>query len=135
MTALLVICIFASSVNDTIAPVRPTRVSYSKQVWINGLIFVGCAIGTGVFYRMGDSAYEEYQDSETIRSALENYDKAQLYDNIRNLFAVGAVVFLSRAVYYQIKNVKASKSYSYTPVIEIECTCHPKLVFGIQKDL
>ena len=135
MTALLVIFIFASSVNDSIAPVKPVKVSYAKQVWINGLIFVGCAVGTGVFYRMGNTAYEEYKESETIRSALDNYDKARLYDNVRNVFAVGAVVFLSRALYYQIKNVKASKSYSYTPVIDIEYTYYPKLVFGIQKDL
>lgn len=135
MTGLLIICIFASSVNDSIAPVRPARVSYTKQVWINGLVFVGCAVGTGVFYSMGNSAYEEYKESETIKSALENYDKAQLYDNFRNVFAVGAVVFLARAVYYQIKNVKASKSYGFAPVIDIECTSCPKLIFGVQKNL
>ncbi|MBA7520904.1 hypothetical protein ES705_13004 [subsurface metagenome] len=67
--------------------------------------------------------------------ALDNWDKVRLYDGVRNVCAAGALIFIFRAVYYQLKNVKSSKSTSFVPVMDFQLTNNGKLILGIQKNL
>ena len=141
MVEALLICILLSSANDSLPQVESSATrSYSKQILINGIIGVGFTIGAGVFYTKGNGAYEEYEKSESMGSALENWDKVQLYDNVRNVCAIGALLFFGRALYYQLKNVKVSSSRSEPVnglhlIIDIEYVHQPKLLIGMSKDL
>lgn len=106
--------------------------NYTKQVLINGLVGIGFAVGTGVFYIMGEDAHDHYKESDSIRTALDNWDKMKVYDNLRNACAIGALVFTVRAVYYQLKNVKASKSTKYKPTLDIKYAYQNKWSLGIK---
>jgi len=109
--------------------------SYTNQVLINGILGMSLGIGTGIFYTIGNKAYDEYKDSKTMQSAIKNWDRVRLFDNIRNVCALGALVFTVRAVYYQLKNIRLSKSQSVTPVINFNCT-HSKIwAIGLEKRL
>lgn len=111
------------------------RKNYSKQVLINGIIGLGFTVGAGVLHTMGNSAYEKYKESGTMKSAVENWDKVKLYDNIRNVCAIGALAFLSRAIYYQLKNITQTQSSSYRPVIDLRYAEQPKIIIGVNKIL
>jgi len=106
-----------------------------RQVLINSVVGFGCTIGMGVFYAKGSDAYEDYKSSETMQSAAEAWDRVKLNDTMRNVFAVGAVIFLARAVYYQIKRVRLEKSSAVLPVIGVRYAAQPKLLIGLQKSL
>jgi hypothetical protein len=109
--------------------------SYTKQILLNGIVGISFGIGTGVFYRMGNNAYDEYEKSTSTKSALDNWNKTKVYDNLRNVCAVGALFFTIRAVYYQLKNIKASKSTNFTPVLDFQYCCRNKWSLGLKKRL
>jgi hypothetical protein len=106
-----------------------------RQVLINSVVGFACTIGMGIFYAKGGDAYEDYKSSETMQSAAEAWDRVKLNDTMRNVFAAGAVIFLTRAVYYQIKRVRLQRSSALTPVIEVRYAAQPKLLIGLQKSL
>jgi hypothetical protein len=106
--------------------------SYTKQVLLNGLVGIGFGVGTGIFHTMGRSSYEDYIYSDSIKTALDNWNKTKCYDNLRNVCAVGALLFTLRAVYFQLKNVKASKSTKHTPALDFQYSYHNKWSLGIK---
>ena len=131
---IFILCINASMDSLMQEPLAPKK-SYTNQVLINGIIGMSLGVGTGIFYTMGNKAYDEYKESMTMQSALDNWEKVRLFDNIRNVCAVGALAFILRAVYYQFKNIKSSQSESLTPVINLHYANCKKWVVGIQKRL
>lgn len=113
----------------------PLKKSYTKQVVVNTILGIGFGGGAAVFYTLGNKAYEDYKESRTIKSTMDNWNKVILYDNIRNLCVAGAVIFISRAVYYQLKQVKSSMSTGFVPVIDLPYTNNYKWTAGIKKSL
>lgn len=99
---LCVIILFCVNLSiDSLIQEKPVpRESYTKQVLINGFIGVAFSVGTGVFYAKGNAAYDNYKTSTTMSAAVDNWDKVRLYDGIRNVCAVGAVLFIFRSLYY-----------------------------------
>jgi len=89
----------------------------------------------GICYSRGNDAYEDYKNSQSMSAAIEAWDRVKINDTARNVFAVGAVFFLTRAVYYQIKRASLSQLKALAPVLEMRYTCGPKMVIGLQKDL
>jgi hypothetical protein len=134
MTHLLIFVFCFNTSADTLIQqanvVKPK--SYTKQVLLNGFVGIGFGIGTGIFHTLGKKAYEDYIYSDSIRSSIENWDKTIRYDNLRNICAVGAVVFTLRALYYQLKHVKASKSAKHTPTFDFQYSYRNKLSLGIK---
>jgi len=113
----------------------PEKERYTKQILLNGIVGISFGIGTGVFYRMGNNAYDEYEKSTSTKSALDNWNKTKVYDNLRNVCAVGALFFTIRAVYYQLKNIKASKSTNLMPTLDFQCCYRNKWSLGLKKRL
>lgn len=128
----VILCINASedTSHKEAAIVKPK--SYTKQVLLNGLVGIGFGISTGIFYRMGENAHDDYKESDSIRTALDNWNKTKLYDNLRNVCAVGALIFTARAVYYQLKHVKAARSAKYTPIFDLHYAHQNKWSLGIK---
>jgi hypothetical protein len=142
MIQYLLIFTLISSVNDTMTQIETdVQKSYGKQILISSIIGFSFTLGMGYFYMKGNDAYEEYKQSETMKAALDNWDRVQLYDNIRNVCAVGAVIFLGRAIYYQFRSVSESSSSSYKPlhnvqpVIELKYNYQPKVILGVSMNL
>ncbi len=137
----MVVLILISTINIGIGDSLPTiqaepAKSYAKQVLTNVLITAGFTVGTGIFYTLGNNAYEDYKESDDMKSALKNWDKTMFYDKARNICALGALLFLTRALYYQFKNVKRpSSSQGFEPVIDLRYTGQTEFIFGLTKKL
>jgi hypothetical protein len=108
---------------------------YSRQVLVSTILGFGCTIGMGVFHLKGNDAYEAYEAAESMSSAVEAWDRVRLYDNVRNVFAAAAVVFVARAIYYQVKKARLRPSASISPVLDIQYTNTPKIIIGLKKHL
>jgi hypothetical protein len=135
MIHILLLCTLVSSVEDSLITREAARTkSRSKQIIFNTVLGFGFTFGAGFFHTKGNSAYEEYQESQTVSAALENWRRVQLYDTIRNVCAAGAVIFLARAVYYQFLHTREPAS-QFQPVLDIRYTYHPKIIIGISKNL
>jgi hypothetical protein len=134
MTYLMILVLFGNASSDTLLlqTKTPNQDNYTKKVLINGLVGIGFGVGTGVFYTLGNNAFEDYEDSDSIRTSLDNWNKTKLYDNLRNVCAVGAAIFTLRALYYQLKHVKASKSSKNTPILDFQYSCRDKWSLGIK---
>jgi hypothetical protein len=120
----------ADSLIQETAPVN--QKSYTKQVLINGLVGIGFGVSTGIFHALGKNSYNEYLLSDSIRTALDSWNKTKRYDNIRNVCAVGAFIFTLRALYFQLKHVKASRSTKHTPTLDFQYSFRNKWTLGIK---
>src|SRR4030042_2289857 len=128
MLQCMIIVLCMQNVSDSL-PLEP-KISrnYTKHVLINGVIGIGFGSAAVFFHVKGNNAYEDYNQSETIIDALNNWHKTETYDIIRNACAVGGAVFLIRAVVFQLKNVKAkmNSQLNFEPVIDYEYAPTPK---------
>lgn len=106
---------------------------YGRQVLVNSILGFACTVGMGVFHVRGNNAYEDYENSHSMRTAVEAWDRVRLNDTARNVFAVGAVFFITRAVYYHIKRIRLNRS-SVSAVFDVRYACGPRMVLGFQKD-
>ncbi len=135
MTYMLLALTLASAASDSVIDIPRLESRYSRKVLINTLLGAACVGGMAIFHMKANDAYDEYQASESMSSALESWDRVERYDNIRNVFAVGAVVFVTRAIYYQIKKAKLIRSAHIVPLIDLRYAGNSKMVFGIKKSL
>lgn len=132
LIGIAILCCIATlsdSVEQVDLPARPT---YTKQVIINGLIGVGFTATATICYIKGNSAYDDYLISNSLVDAADNWKKVQTYDTVRNICAVGATLFLARALYYQFKNIKAHRDARITPVFEFDQGYCGKVGFGLE---
>lgn len=120
---------------DTMTITTPPVKSYTKQVIFNGILGVGFGVGSGIFYTKGNTAYNNYETSRTIQDAVEYWNETQLYDNLRNICVVGALVFLTRSLYFQTKQWKVNRSYGLKPVIDLQWSDNLTLSIGLTKQL
>jgi len=135
MIQLLVALTLVSAASDTVSNTDGVNSDHSRKVLINTLLGVTCIGGMAVCHLKANDAYDAYQESETMSSALEAWGRVQRYDNIRNVLAIGAVVFVARAVYYQLKDAGPRSSTGVSPVIDFRYTRNPKVVLGVEKSL
>ncbi|HEC78485.1 MAG TPA: hypothetical protein ENI34_05000 [candidate division WOR-3 bacterium] len=132
------LCVFLSTnvVDDSVIPVKtPVKESYTKKALFNGILGVGFTVGAVFYHKNADKAYDEYKTSRSIKSALENWQKMSFYEGVRNVCAAGALLFIGRALYYQIKQIKKSKASSLVPALEFKYLCQNKWSLGIIKEL
>ena len=120
---------------DSVSESEMMQRKYSRQVLVNSMLGFSCAIGMGIFHAKGNDAYDDYRNSQSMNTAVEAWDRVQTNDTARNIFAVGAALFLGRAIYYQIKRASILKSASLVPVIEMHCSNQPRIQIGLQKNL
>jgi hypothetical protein len=135
MVQLFVVITLVTASQESPSNKELMQKKYGQRVLVNSILCFACTISTGVFYVKGNNAYEDYKSSHSMRTAVEAWDRVRMNDTVRNVFAVGAVFFLTRAVYYQIKRVRLEKSSAVSPVIEVRYAAQPKLLIGLQKDL
>jgi hypothetical protein len=129
----LLLVVFTFNQGDSLSAIPvPVRKSYTSQVTINGIIGLGFGVGTSAFYFMGDKAYEHYRDSGSMKNANAYYNKAMTYDYARDLCAVGAIFFLARALYYQLKNARAKTVQGYKPSFDFNTVGFSKVKFGLK---
>jgi hypothetical protein len=109
--------------NDSLAPSpAPAKKSYTSQILINGMIGLGFGAGAAVFHLKSGSSYDAYLKSDSLREATDYYNKTVFYDNLRNICAGGAVLFLAQALFYQLKSVRTKTASR--PASEIDLgTC------------
>ena len=134
MVQLFVVLILVGP-QDTTHSAKPLRQKYGRQVLVNSVLGFACTIGAGVFYVKGNNAYEDYKDSQSMSTAVEAWDRVKTSDFVRNACAAGAVFFVARAVYYQIKKMRLPKSSGLVPVFEMRYAEQPKLLFGLCKGI
>jgi hypothetical protein len=135
MIHVCTILLLLSTTQDSVNSVVQIEQGYSRQVLISTILGFGCTVGTGIFHLKGNDAYAEYEAAENMNSAIEAWDKVQLYDNVRNVFAVGALVFVARAIYYQVKRARVRRSVSISPVLDFQYANTPKIIVGLRKHL
>lgn len=135
MIQLCSILFLISTTQDSVNSVAQMERGYSRQVLVSTILGFGCTIGMGVFHLKGNDAYEEYEAAESMSSAVEAWDRVRLHDNVRNVFAAGAVFFVARAIYYQVKKARLRRSASISPVLDIQYTNTPKIIIGLKKHL
>ncbi|MDH4211308.1 MAG: hypothetical protein OEV79_07650 [candidate division WOR-3 bacterium] len=135
MTYVLLVLTLVSTTPDSSIDIPRMSSSYSRKVLVSTLVGAACIGGIAIFHVRANDAYAEYQSSESMSSAIESWDKVQRYDNIRNAFGVGAVVFIARAIYYQIKRSKLYQSSHLLPMLDLRYAGNSKMVVGIKRDL
>lgn len=135
MVQLFVVLTLVTASQESASNIELLQRKYGRGVLVNSVLCFACTIGTGVFYVKGNNAYEDYKSSHSMRTAVEAWDRVRMNDTVRNVFVVGAVFFLTRAVYYQIKRVRLEKFSAVSPVIEVRYAAQPKLLIGLQKGL
>lgn len=135
MIQLCTMLLLISTTQDNVNSVARIERGYSRQVLISTILGFGCTIGMGVFHLKGNDAYQEYEAAESMSSAVEAWDRVQLYDNVRNVFAAGAVVLVARAIYYQGKKARLRRPVSISPVLDIKYANTPKITVGFKKHL
>lgn len=132
---LLILC-FLNLANDSlIVNNERSKENYSTQLIINGFLSAGFGITAGIFHVRGNAAYTDYQNSTTIVEAVDNWERTELNDNVRNICAAGAIFFAARTLYYHIKNrqAKKTKAPKPLPLLEFKYIDTSKWVLSIQK--
>jgi hypothetical protein len=137
MPYCIILILVFNQADDTLskpAATEPFR-SYNKEIIINGSVGLGFGIGSGVFFLLGNKAYENYKRSGSMKSASEYFNQSVAYDNARNICAVGAVFFLARAFYYQLKSARSGKTAGAGPALDIAMPEYAKLQLGFRRSL
>lgn len=134
---LLILCFINVSDDSLEVNQQVLPKTHSKQVIINSLISAGLGITAGIFQIKGNDAYTDYQNSKTIAEAVDNWERTELYDGVRNICAAGAVFFAARTLYYHIKNrqTKNSDIPKSLPLLNFKYIDTSKWVLCIQKTL
>ena len=120
---------------DSVPDLAMMQSKYSRQVLISTILGFTCTLGMGVFYARGKDAYGDYKNSQSMSAAIEAWDRVKINDTARNVFAVGAVFFIARALYYQVKRASLSELKDLAPILEMRYTCGPKMLIGLRKGL
>ncbi len=109
--------------------------SYTKDIIISAGL--GVALGAGAYFchNKAESAYEEYKSDTTMKQTVKDWNTIVKYEGYRNVPGVDAMLFIGRAVYYQLKNVRGSRTTSYLPGLEVRYAHNNKLIVGIKQKI
>jgi hypothetical protein len=130
----MIIVMLVSQPSDTLPVQGACTTSYTRQIVINGAIGALFGASAAIFYTLGNRAYENYRTDTTITQAAADWSRVEFYDNARNVCGVGSAVFILRAVYYQVKQAKASRTTGIAPRLDYHYA-ERKLSLGIIKGL
>ncbi len=133
MIQLVVSIILVSVMADTTVTGDKVVKDHSRKVLVSTLIGSACIGVMGICHLKANNAYDAYLGSETMSSALEEWDRVRHYDNMRNIFAIGAVVFIARAVYYQFRQGSIKRSSNFRPRVDLQYACNSRVVVGVEK--
>jgi hypothetical protein len=134
MVQLFVVLMLAAP-QESSPSVELMQKKYGRQILVNSILGFACTIGAGVFYFKGNDAYEDYKSSQSMRTAVEAWDRVKTNDFARNVCAASAAFFLTRAIYYQIKRMRLPESNALSPVFELRYAEQPKLLLGLRKGI
>lgn len=131
---LLLILLISSTSQDSTVDYPVSNKNYTGQVLVNGVAAIGLGASALLFSSMGNKAYEDYRESNSIRDANDSYNKTLFYDNLRNVTAVGSALFLLRAIYYQLKSSRPDGSLGKRTLIDFDYAQH-RCHLGIRRNL
>jgi hypothetical protein len=131
----VIVALAMISISQDSVPNRDMQSAYSRQVLVNSILGFTCTLGMGIFHAKGNDAYEDYKNCQSISAAIEAWDRVQVNDTARNIFAVGAAFFLARAVYYQFKRANVPRATTFSPVIDVRYVYQPKFRIGLERSL
>ncbi|MCX7995643.1 MAG: hypothetical protein N3A65_07740 [candidate division WOR-3 bacterium] len=109
--------------------------NYTKIILINAGVSLGLGIGAYYCSSTADNAYEEYKKASTMEETIEQWNKVVLCDKLKFVLGTGAVFFLGRSVYYQLKNVREQRLGGVMPVIDLKLARNGKLIVVVEKRL
>ncbi|UCD20183.1 MAG: hypothetical protein JSU64_03330 [candidate division WOR-3 bacterium] len=133
MIQLVVSIILVSATADTTVTGDEVAHDHSRKVLVSTLIGSACIGAMGICHLKANDAYDAYLGSETMSSALEEWDRVRHYDNMRNILAIGAVVFIARAVYYQFRQNSVERSTNFRPRVDLQYACNSRVIVGFEK--
>jgi hypothetical protein len=107
------------------------RHEYQKQIAINGLFSIGMTATSGIYWKKGNEAYDHSQKSKTTIDALYYWEQTQNYDRIRNICAIGALLFIGRTIFFYAKFMDAGKQIGALPSLDFKYEQQGTLCFGI----
>lgn len=132
MASILIILVCLSSATEPAAQsLFVKRQAYKKQIGINGLISAGLTASAGIYLVKGNSSYDKYQNSMTTADALHYWERTQNCDRIRNICAIGALLFIGRTIFYYAKYMDAGKSLGKLPSLDLRYTQRGTVSLGI----
>lgn len=132
---ILILYLLQMPSDSILAGQSVVKKSYTKDVIINAGIGLGFGLGAYYCKNTADKAYDAYKSANTMRKTVEQWNRVVLYDKLTVFFGVGSAVFFTRAVYYQIKNVRQTKIGQLIPNLELRYAENNKLILGFDKKL
>lgn len=125
------ICISGDSINFN--PVSVHK-SYTKDIIISAGLGVVLGMGAYVCHNKAELAYDAYKSDSTLKQTVNDWNTVVKYDTYKNILGIGSILCIGRAVYYQLKSVKASKN-AYLPKLDIRYAHNNKITFGIKQKI
>jgi hypothetical protein len=110
------------------------RQEYKKQIAINGLLGIGFTAMSGIYWKKGNEAYDNYQNSMTTADAVHYWEQTQSYDRIRNICGLGALFFVGRTIYYYARFMDTGKQLSNVPSLDLRCSYRGSVSIGLCMD-
>ncbi len=135
ISLMLILAVIQSAPNPYPEPVLNIRQHYKSEIAINGLVSVGFAALSGIYWKKGNDAYDHYQNSMTTSDALYYWEQTEGYDRIRNICGIGTLIFITRTIYYYAKYMDAGKQTSALFDLKLNYSKHGSLCIGITKKL
>lgn len=134
MPSILLIMLCVLNTQDPIqVPFQAKRQEYKREIAINGLLSIGLSTLSGIYWKKGNDAYDNYQQSMTSADALHYWEQTQTYDRIRNVCGIGALFFIGRTIYYYAKLMDAGKRVGSIPDLDFRYTEQGSLLCVITK--
>ena len=118
-----------------LALLQAKRQEYKKQIAINGLFSIGLTAMTGIYYKKGNEAYDNYQNSMTSEEAIHYWEQTQSYDRIRNVCGLGALIFVGRTIYYYARFMDMGSKLSSSHSLDLRYSLQDGWSIGIRKEL
>jgi len=135
MLPFLLLLIFAQTAQDPpVASWHVKRQAYKKEIAINGLFSIGLTTLSGIYWKKGNEAYNNYHNSMTTTDAIHYWEQTQAYDRIRNVCGIGALFFIGRTIYYYAKLMDTGKRIGSLPDLDLRLTKQGKLSIGILRE-
>jgi hypothetical protein len=113
----------------------PQKKDYTGQIIASALVSAGFGIGAVVFHTQGSKAYHDYTNSQTMETALNNWDRVRRLDIYRNICIAGSLIFFGRLMYCHFKHDRSQSSTELSPVIDFQYASNPTIIIGLKRRL
>ena len=134
ISILLCLACVQSTYPHDIPSLQAKRQGYKKQIAINGLFSIGLTALSGIYWKKGNEAYDNYQNSMTAAEAVHYWEQTQSYDRIRNVCGIGALFFIGRTLYYYAKFMDTGKQMSALPSLDLRYSLQGSVSIGLLQE-